>query len=36
MNVKRPFRGLLHFSNRSKPISLARILGKSAALEHQI
>ena len=36
MNVKGPFPGLLHLSNRSKPVSLAPNLGKSAALELQI
>ena len=36
MNVKGSFPGLLHFSNRSKPISFAPNLGKSAALELQI
>jgi hypothetical protein len=36
MNVKGSFRGLLHFSNRSKPISLALNVGKFAALEGQI
>jgi hypothetical protein len=36
MNVEGPFRGLLHFSKRSKPISLAPNIGKSAALVVQI
>jgi len=36
MNVDGPFRGLLHFSNISKPISLAHSPGKSPALEVEI
>jgi hypothetical protein len=36
MNVKGPFRGLLHFINREKPISLAPNVVKSLARQVQI